>query len=900
MGRRTERAALEQAFQRARLGRRTVVSIRGEAGIGKSALLSEVQELARANGSVVVSTAVTAAESVIGWGGLATLLHGLPPELIESRRSSHVEALRSVMGAGDVAALDPLNAAAALTDVLRQLADARPAVVAIDDLHWLDLASAAALSFALRLLADAPLLFVVASRPVRLPIELGRVVDADSLVVVEPAPLSVAGVRELLIDRYGIQLGRVDLVGLHSASGGNPLHVIETGRLLSAGTPLADALLPASLRDIIDVDLGRVGAADLPVLGAAALMPQARLSVLHQLFSSDEVDSAISAAEGIDLVRTADDTVLFRHPLLIAGLVDRLSTSERRDIHRRCAELATNDEVRAFHVSEAASGVDSAAAELLDRAANAATDRGLFAHALVHAQRALALTDPVDRGAAFRRTVRVADLAIDSGEPQRALDLITPVLDELDEADPRWADITELAAVATAAVLGSVVALPMLERLAELRPVGSVERANAIGQVAAALMFTDIRRASQVCADAEVAAVEAGDHHLAQVVGAARALADTVAGLPTELPTQDPSEAVSLSVLCDWLTLAVWTDDHQRAEVLYQASLEQLALRPTVTLEHNVLNQATDLRARQGRLAEAAVLAERALTFSDAIDHDGPRSCDVAVLAAMRGDFVTSRRHAAFAMSVGAATSALLAGQTHFTFGFVEALGGNLRVAADHLRRATELWDSVGALGLGALPIRSELAEVLLQAGELDEAAVLVDRMAGLAAAAGGARADAEVAYVRSQLHAARGHFDEAAREVEIAIDAYEQLDLPVYRARALLVAGNIARRSRRRTAARELLERALAGFTACGADGFVPRVQAELSRLGERVAPDQLTATESQIATLVAAGLSNDEVATQLVISRRTVESNLTRIYRKVNVRGRAELAARFAARST
>lgn len=898
VGRREERAALEGAFHRALQGQRTVVSIRGEAGIGKSALLGEVRLLARANGVAVVWTSVTEAESGIGWGGLATLLHGLSPALIEGRHPTHTEALRAVMGAGDTTALQPLAVAAALADVLRHLTDAGPAVVAVDDLHWLDAASAGALSFALRLLADAPLLFVVASRPVRLPIELARVVDADDLFVVEPSPLSVAGVRELLIDKFDVQLGRVELVRLHTATGGNPLHLISTGRLLHAGTPFGEALLPASLRDIIDVELRRVAAVHLAVLGAAALMPQPRLGLLRHLFDTDAVDAAISAAEAIDLVRINGDMIAFRHPLLNAGLADRLTTAERRGLHRRCSELNVTDEVRAFHVSEAAEGVDPVAADLLDAAADAATDRGLFANALVHAERALTLTDPADTGLVRRRTIRVADVAIDSGEARRALALLSPLLDGADVEGPDWAQVLQLAAFATASVHGMVAALPMLEQLALIHPVGSVARADAIGRVATALLPIDIGRTAHVCAEAEAAALAAGDLHLAQVAAAARVIADTLAGRPTEPSRAEPAAAVSMSVLLDWFAIAVWTDDHERAEQLYQEGRRRLAARPTVTHEHNLLNQAADLRLRQGRLDEAAALAERALVLADAIDHGGARSSDVAVIAALRGELEVARRHAAWASSVGDALPPVLLAQTKYGVGVVEALAGNLRSALVALREAVTMWDKAGALDLGALPLRSELAEVLLLTGEVDEAEALVTRMQELAEVAGRPRGRAEAVFASAHLLAARGQLDEAAIQADIAIAAYQALDLPVYRARALMMAGSIARRRRLRTHARVLLDEAVVLFTECGAAGYLPRVQAELSRLGERSGPDQLTATEQQIAVLVAAGQTTHEVAASLFVSRRTVESHLTRIYRKLNVRSRAELAARYQGR--
>ena len=123
---------------------------------------------------------------------------------------------------------------------------------------------------------------------------------------------------------------------------------------------------------------------------------------------------------------------------------------------------------------------------------------------------------------------------------------------------------------------------------------------------------------------------------------------------------------------------------------------------------------------------------------------------------------------------------------------------------------------------------------------------------------------------------------------------AFEQIGLPVERARTLVLSASIARRARQRTEAREFLEQANGELVRCGALGFLPRVQAELERLGDRVDADALTNTERTIADLVADGMTNAEVAARLYVSARTVEAHLTRIYRKEGVRSRSELAAR------
>ncbi len=190
--------------------------------------------------------------------------------------------------------------------------------------------------------------------------------------------------------------------------------------------------------------------------------------------------------------------------------------------------------------------------------------------------------------------------------------------------------------------------------------------------------------------------------------------------------------------------------------------------------------------------------------------------------------------------------------------------------------------------------MRPELLDALIHAGELDEAGRVAAQIVELAERSGRARGAAEALRARAHVAAGRRRLDEAAELARSAVDAYEQIGLPIERARTLVLAGSIARRARRRAEARALLEQAHGELVRCGALGLLPRVEAELERLGDRSDADALTNTERKIADLVAAGMTNAEAAAQLYVSARTVEAHLTQIYRKLGVRSRSELAAR------
>jgi DNA-binding CsgD family transcriptional regulator len=364
--------------------------------------------------------------------------------------------------------------------------------------------------------------------------------------------------------------------------------------------------------------------------------------------------------------------------------------------------------------------------------------------------------------------------------------------------------------------------------------------------------------------------------------------------LPIVASSEPPAAAFDLAVIEDWLAVAVWTDDLDRADDLLSDAFRRIAERPSVPHEHNVLMQASELRARQGRLDEAAQFAERAWALADAVEGGSGRSSDVAVIAAVRGDAETARRHVSILASVIEAPPGVARGEAHYAIGAVAAISGERRLAVDHLSAAVSDFDSCGVRDLTARPLRPALLDALIQLGDLPRADHVAAEIVELAERSGRLRGAAEALRARANVAAARGHLDDAAALAASASDAFAQIGLPVERARALVLAGSIARRARRRTEARELLDQAHCEFVRCGALGLLTSVEAEVERLGDRAGADALTRTERTIAALVADGMTNAEVAAQLYVSPRTVEAHLTRIYRKEGVRSRSELAAR------
>jgi DNA-binding CsgD family transcriptional regulator len=226
--------------------------------------------------------------------------------------------------------------------------------------------------------------------------------------------------------------------------------------------------------------------------------------------------------------------------------------------------------------------------------------------------------------------------------------------------------------------------------------------------------------------------------------------------------------------------------------------------------------------------------------------------------------------------------------------GLVELWSGNPGAAAAFFAAADADRVGSGVNEPALLWWRADYAEALLGLGRLDEASALVDAWEAQAVRLGRVAVLAEVRRCRGLLAAAHGKIEEALAELEQAVAQHVAVGDPFGRARALLALGTVRRRARQKRTAREAITAALEGFEACGAVGWAERARAELGTIGGRSRIEGLTPAESRIAALVAEGRTNREVAAALFLTEHTVATALTRVYRKLGVRSRTELARR------
>ena len=248
--------------------------------------------------------------------------------------------------------VDAANVAFALAEVLERRAAERPVLVVVDDLHWLDVATAGALAFAIRATAASPVLTIVAHRPVDLSIEPDRLLDPDRTTRIELPGLSVAGVHALLRDRAGVALGRPDVLRIHTATGGHPLHAIEIGRLLAAGSTLDEALVHPSAYAVIMKRIEALPFDTRRVLLTAALTTRPTLERIRSVFPGRDVEAELDAAVKQQLADVRGGAVVFAHPLARSAIV----AAAGADRPARRAARARSDHRRPRRTGDAASG----------------------------------------------------------------------------------------------------------------------------------------------------------------------------------------------------------------------------------------------------------------------------------------------------------------------------------------------------------------------------------------------------------------------------------------------------------------------------------------------------------------------------------------------------------------
>jgi DNA-binding CsgD family transcriptional regulator len=906
-GREREQWLLDTVLDKARGGTAAALVLRGEPGIGKTALLGLAK--ARADGMSVVRARGVEVESDVAFAALAEVLRPFL-EHLDAIPVPQAAALSGALALGPAVPGDPFTTSAATLSLLAAAAERAPLLVLVDDAHWLDSSSATALLFAARRSHAEGIAFLFAARD-----EEPRPFDAEGVEELRVEGLDPDASRALLGRAAGDGLDPSVAARLLDLAGGNPLALLEVPAGLRpaqlAGTEPLDEPVPVG-RKLERTYLERV--ARLPEMTRTALLVAASSSgrmseiapALAQLGIGPDV---FEPAESGGLVAIADGVLVFRHPLLTSAVYHGGSASDRRKTHQALAE-ATTGETRAWHLAAAATGPDEAVADALEEAGANARGRGAHAIAATAYERASTLSGDEDR-----RVARAIEAARDfqlAGRLDRSKRLLEEALAAARNGSHR-AEIQHLRGRGEMLGGAPMEAYELLVREAE-----RIERQDADKAV---MMLAEASGSASFAGNA-AATLEAAQR--------AQAIAARVGG---------PSQLVA-AVFLAWALVLVGRGPQAR-EILarYEDALAQVEpLAAAVLIQY----AAASLTALE-QVGRARHLVRRLVASARTAGAPGAVAFPLSLLADF--DFRTGRWDSSYAHASEAATLATETGQANILswaltrLAAVDAGRGRRTECREHMVAGLEIESRLGNsgikghagafLGLLALgsgdteeaigelesvtrferergvvepalisPYGADLTEAYLRVGRRDDALRTLSEFTDRAQATERKIAFATAARCRGLL-AADNEFDVEFRE---ALARHAETDVPFERARTLLCFGERLRRAGRRRDARERLREAHAIFQELGAEPWAERARTELrgtgetARRGERRAEHHLTAQELQVALTIAGGATNREAAAALFLSPKTIEYHLTHIYAKLGLRSRSELARRFA----
>jgi DNA-binding CsgD family transcriptional regulator len=886
----------------------------GEPGIGKTTLWSDTVRLAAESGFRVLSARASATEARLTFAVLADLLDDVDATLLDQLAPVQRVALNRVLLHGDEGpATDERVAAAAFLSVFELLATQSRLLVAIDDLQWLDSPSRAVVSFAVRRL-KAPVRIVATTRTGDPDSPSGswlQLADHERLTRLSLRPLSLGGLHAVIRTRLGRTLPRPVITQIHKISGGNPLYALELARNLDDDLPPGRLGMPDSLNGLVRQRLGAVSEETSQLLLAAACMANPTVPKLAQAMHSS-VERIVGLLEDVEtqsIITLDGNRVRFTHPLLSHGVYTQASAPQRRAMHRKLAALTELPELRARHLALASVSADEATLQAIDVAADAAAARGTPSAAAELIDLAIRLGGDNP----FRR-LRAAEQHFRAGSLDEADNLLQSIIDTLKPGTLRaFALMLRSAVDGYGDRFGRAIDL-LTQAVAEagdnpaLRVQGLLLLAMAIGVNGDLPASVDYARRAVAEAE-ELGNATLRGHALAVWVHISfiYGLDTDERALQTALTLEDPNSTAP----ANWQPSAVaavnccWTGNLHEGRIKL-AALSQHCLERGQEVDVVWTNKfVTLVDLWLGRYSDAARSADAAMQRSEQI---GGHLNLIEALTAQAAVSAHCGREDDSRRAARAAIDAARDNDINFltieptaSLAFLEVSLGNYEAAVATLEPLLAAFDPVHGTEIMVGGFLPDAIEALVAIGRLDEAELLVSALE-----ANGARVDrpwmlAVGARGRAMILAARGDLDAAAAAAGQAIKHHDRLPMPFEWARTQLLVGQLQRRSRRKQAAAQALGEALNTFAAIGAPLWAARARAEVGRLHVAATDGTgLTASERRVAERAAAGLSNRDIAAELFLSQKTVEMNLSRVYRKLGIRSRAQLHARLNAVET
>jgi DNA-binding CsgD family transcriptional regulator len=895
LGREGEQVHIDELLAAARQGRGGALVVSGEAGVGKSSLLEEAA--ARSAGFRVLRALGVPSEAGIPFAGLHALVWPLMGRL-EAIPAGQAAALRTALGLGLGSPGDALALGGAVLSLLAVASSEAPVLCLVDDAQWLDTESGDALLFAARRLhADrVAMLFAVRAGEASL--------DFRGIAELPLEGLERAAARQLLHRVTGSAIAPHVAERLVAAVGGNPLALVElapalTARQLAGFDPLEEPVRPTARIEMVYSQ--RVAAlselARWTLLVAAGSDTPALAVVVRAAGGSL---AGLAEAEAAGLVRRQGGDLQFRHPLVRSAVYHGASEEQRRAAHSALADALEfqGDDGAAWHRALATSEPDAGLALALEGLAERAGRRGGMA---VKA-RALARAASLSPTPALRtgRLLEAARAAYAAGLLAEADSLCRRGLESTEDRELR----AELQMQLTWIVYRGSTA-------ADWRPlVAEAERLAAVNPALAAELFATACRVeleeldpetSQALAEKawNLSGVPDGPSLLvlsmmawARLFQGERSEAVRLAGLGSRLALERGDQRAPLLA-----SVLLFAERYEEAEEVVAQSAEQHRRLGASMPWGLALTVHAFLELYRGGFARAYALGTEALQLSGDRGTDGGlRLASLAWLEAVFGRTEQARSRARVAIERGRGTrSSLVLAWAHAALGLLELGLGRFADAVEPLLLADELGRRLREPAL--VRHAGDLVEALTRTGQLAEASSRLLRLEREADAAGSAWARAAASRCRALL-APEEDCDRRFRE---ALDLCTEAVSPFERARTELAYGERLRRLGQRTSARRHLRMAAARFELLNASPWAERARQELRGSGETLRArgpsvlEQLTPQEFQVSLLAVDGATNQEIASRLFLSPRTVESHLGNVYRKLGLRSKAELAARF-----
>ncbi|GAB7190850.1 LuxR family transcriptional regulator [Kineococcus sp. NUM-3379] len=895
LGRETERRALAALVEQAAAGSGGALVVRGAPGIGKSSLVAEAAAAAASSGVRVVTAVGVESEEDVPCAGLHQLVHQLRRG-IEDLPGPQRAALRAAVGLSDEAVPDVHLVGLAALTLLSDAAAQAPLLVVVEDAHWMDRTSLDVLGFVARRIESDPLVLVAVTRGTD-----DRLGGAGLPVLdVEPLTEEVSGE---LLDAVAPGLGQQVRRRLLEEAAGNPLALTELPvalRSVGGAYALSPGPLPLTerLERTFSARVSRLPVETRTVLLLAALNGDGTvhecLAAASGLLGTAVDVGSLGPAVGAGLVEAGGTA--FRHPLVRSAVHHAATAAERQAAHAALAAVLQGQPDRqAWHRAAATSGPDEQAAGDLESTAGRALRRGGVAAAMAALRRSAELTE--DPAARADRLLRAAELALEAGRLDVVAELLaragTLELSVRDRGRATWMGIvsagewTRGERSATEELAELAVEIATTEPLLGLRILWGAVLHCYFGDPGQATQQHVAAAVDRVPADADLPLSVALRAYCATVENGRAALESLERQL--ERPSEDAEWDNYLghaALTMGAPALALRITARSLAPVRAQGRLAMLAGALCVQAVGAAL--LGNVRAGQLAAEEAADLnREVGLPLVHATVHAAR-----AQLAALRGDpevevWAAEAERVALPGGVRPVLTVvqLARGQDALCQGRYGDAFGHLHRVFDPADPAFHPWLRFYAI--------SELAEAAVRSGAAEAARRIVAELSGFE------ELTPSPALLRG-LRLARALLspqDAAEPLYRAALDA-APADGPFERARVQLALGEWLRRTRRPAESRVVLQAAREVFDALGAQAWAERARQELRAAGassprrDPAAADRLTSTELHVARLAAQGLSNREIGERLYVSPRTVSTHLQRMFPKLGVTSRGELA--------